>query len=134
MESIWTVIITEDVLLQYRRAHQEDDVGVLVKSSSHADSLPLTTAQVDSLNHNNTRGSYTTGIRPLQMCRAEISTEKKSLPALRFQFGPQRAKGQCQAAVNRRQSRPCTWNIKSLSALASSSTTEEEQPVVTSVY
>lgn len=120
MESIWTVIITEDVLLSRPdvwcgRAHQEDDVGVLVKSSGHTDSLPLTSAQVDTLNHNNTReeaipqeeGHY-------RWCRAEMSTEpeQKSIPVLQFQFGPQRAKGRCQAAVSRRQSRPCTWNNK----------------------
>lgn len=29
--------------------HQEDDVGVLVESSGHADSLPLTSAQVNAL-------------------------------------------------------------------------------------
>lgn len=37
-------------------AHQEDDVGVLVKSSGHTDPLPLTSAQVDALHHNK-RGS-----------------------------------------------------------------------------
>lgn len=37
-----------------RRAHQEDDVGVLVESSGHADSLSLTAAQVDALEHRNT--------------------------------------------------------------------------------
>lgn len=33
------------------QAHQEDDVGVLIKSSGHTDSLSLSSAQVDALNH-----------------------------------------------------------------------------------
>lgn len=35
-------------------AHQEDNVGVLVESSGHTDSLSLTSAQVDALNRRNT--------------------------------------------------------------------------------
>lgn len=35
-------------------AHQEDDVGVLVESSGHADPLSLSSTQVDALSHSGT--------------------------------------------------------------------------------
>jgi len=35
-------------------AHQEDDVGVLVERSGHADPLPLAATQVDALKHRST--------------------------------------------------------------------------------
>lgn len=102
-------------------AHQEDDVGVLVKGSGHADPLPLTSAQVDALHPQQERKSDLQGEDVMDQSRAQQHTRS---PISVWSPKGMRSMSGCseQASITAlylEQDRP-------LSAPASSSTTEEE--------